>query len=231
MCESDVVLPQFSSEPWFEPELFRTWPMSGSKFGLQLELNVRFSPRFRQLCILLNPFERVRTHPNWYNIWCRICEFHGVMAITNIYFSLLTYHKHNFLTPVWPNFSRPIENGKPGSRPKLPDVTRCTYPIPFVPQAGRHIPHHENSEAEHHPSYTAYYSAHITGPISVNETIGEPKIRPFLCDLCTSQWNLARISSISGWICLPLQFWCITMVSSHNWRHRGWRHCPYTEVR
>ena len=120
-----IVLPQFSSEPWFEPELFRTWPMSGSKFRLQLELNVRFSLQFRQLCILLNPFKRVRTHPNWYNIWRRICEFHGVMAITNIYFSLLTYHKHNFLTPVWPNFSRPIENGKPGSRRRQAEASRC----------------------------------------------------------------------------------------------------------
>ena len=101
------------------------------------------------------------------NLW-----IHGVMAITNIYFSLLTYHKHNFLTPIWP-FQLTNWKRQPGSRPKLPDVTRYTYPIPFV--SGRHIPHHENSEAEHHPSYTVYYGAHITGPISVIETIGEPR--------------------------------------------------------
>jgi hypothetical protein len=126
------------------------------------------------------------------------------MAITNIYFSLLTYHKHNFLTPVWPNFSRLIENGKPGSRQKLPDVTRYTYPIPFV--SGRHIPHHENSEAEHHPSYTAYYGAHITGPTPVNETIGETKIRPFLYDLCTSQRNLYKYRLFQPEYAYPYSF-------------------------
>jgi hypothetical protein len=147
------------------------------------------------------------------------------MAITNIYFSLLTYHKHNFLTLVWPNFSRPIENGKPGSRQKLPDVTRYTYPIPFV--SGRHIPHHENSEGEHHPSYTAYYGAHITGPISVNETIGEPKIRPFFVRSMHES-----VKSCTNIVYFSLNMLIlITIVSRHNWRHRGWRHCPYTEVR
>ena len=75
-----------------------------------------------------------------------------------------------------------------------------------------------------------YYGAHITGPISVIETIREPKIWQFLYSLCTGQQNIAQILSISVWICLPLQFWCIIIVSSRNWWHRGWRHCPYTEV-
>src|ERR1700728_4475917 len=43
------------------------------------------------------------------------------MTITDIYFSLLIYHRHNFLTCL-AQF-QPVENGQPGSRPMLPDVT------------------------------------------------------------------------------------------------------------
>ena len=59
-----LVLPQSGSEPWFECELLRTGPMFSLKFGLQLELNTRSSPRFPQVRILLNLFEQVRTPPN-----------------------------------------------------------------------------------------------------------------------------------------------------------------------
>ena len=54
---SMLVLPQSSSEPWFECELLRTWLMSSS----------RSSPRFHQARIFLNPFEQVwslRTNGN-----------------------------------------------------------------------------------------------------------------------------------------------------------------------
>jgi len=48
---------------------------------------MRFSPQFGQPCILLNPFW---THPNWYDSWRWICEFHSVMAIANFFHFQLT---------------------------------------------------------------------------------------------------------------------------------------------
>jgi len=45
---------RFGSEPRFEPEPMRTEPKFSSRFGLQPELNLRSSLRFRQIAICLN---------------------------------------------------------------------------------------------------------------------------------------------------------------------------------
>ena len=74
--------------------------MSGWKFGLQLELNVRFSRWFRQLCILLNLFKQVQTSPNQYNIWCWIYEFMALwqllIFIFHFWFIISTIFSHLF---------------------------------------------------------------------------------------------------------------------------------------
>jgi hypothetical protein len=61
-------------------------------------------------------------------------QIFGIMAIA-IFLSLLTYHKHNFFTPAWPNSSQSIENGKPGSGLKQPDILSdsvwCSYYGPY----------------------------------------------------------------------------------------------------
>ena len=59
------------------------------------------------------------------------------------------------------------------------------------------------------------------------KAIGVPTIQPFLYSLCTGQWNLAWISFISVSRCLPLQFCCINIFSTHNWWHRRQISCPY----
>ena len=41
-----LVMPWSGSEPWFEPELFRTGPKSGSRFGNGPEPDLRSSSRF-----------------------------------------------------------------------------------------------------------------------------------------------------------------------------------------
>jgi hypothetical protein len=152
----------------------------------ELELNVRFSLQFEQPCILLNLFKWVQTHLNWYNSWCWICEFHGVMAIGNFFFLLLTYHQHNFLTPVW---LQPIENGKPGLRQKQPDAIKhiirfCVYP-------GTIFLIMKTLEPSTIPHTWCTYGAHIMGPIPITKTIGETRIQLFLYCLCTGQWNIA----------------------------------------
>jgi hypothetical protein len=85
--------------------------MSCSKFGLQLELNVRFSPQFGQPCIFLNSSTLVQ--------YVDIEFVNSTLLEQFLIFFSPTYHKHNFLTPV-------IENGKPGFRPEL-DLSNQTY--------------------------------------------------------------------------------------------------------
>ena len=57
-------MPQSGSELRFGPELFRTWPKSGSKFGLRGEPDLWSGPRFEDKRVSLNLFELVRTCSN-----------------------------------------------------------------------------------------------------------------------------------------------------------------------
>ena len=57
-------MPQFGSEPKFEPELFRTGPRFGPKFNEITEPDLKSSPRFNRAPENANPFERVRTSGN-----------------------------------------------------------------------------------------------------------------------------------------------------------------------
>jgi len=56
-----IVMARFGSEPRFEPEPMPTEPKFSSRFGLQPELNLRSSSRFRQIAICMN---LVQTEPN-----------------------------------------------------------------------------------------------------------------------------------------------------------------------
>ena len=48
-CE--LVMPQFGSEPWFEPELLEPDRKFGPKFRETVEPNLKFSSRFKVLLV------------------------------------------------------------------------------------------------------------------------------------------------------------------------------------
>jgi len=53
----ELVMPMFSSEPWFEPEPTRTGPRFGPRFKEFIEPNLRSGSRFREWMMGLNPSE------------------------------------------------------------------------------------------------------------------------------------------------------------------------------
>jgi len=79
-----VGMPQFSSEPKFEPELFRTRPKFGPRFGGCAELDHKFSSGFRQGSKSLNLaepgsnqtfFDVYFIHlPIWRTKFCFVCH-------------------------------------------------------------------------------------------------------------------------------------------------------------
>jgi hypothetical protein len=54
-----IVLPLFSPEPQFEPELMRTEPGFGPKFEVHIELNAMFGSAFSRWLIVVNPSKPV----------------------------------------------------------------------------------------------------------------------------------------------------------------------------
>ena len=84
-------MPQSSSELRFGPELFRTWPKSGSMFGLRAEPDLWSSPRFGGKRVSLNLFELC---------WFRLVYFFTGIPQENIFSCSANFQKGK----EWVNF-------------------------------------------------------------------------------------------------------------------------------
>ena len=97
-----IVLPKFSPEPKFEPELWRTRPKFSPRFRCAAELNLRFDSAFKQTVFLLNVFE---LGLNWTSASCLVCR--TMPADFFFFFFFLFYFFENdtmFLHGKWPHW-------------------------------------------------------------------------------------------------------------------------------